>query len=341
MSDYLEIVWSSDEQVEARIRSLGLDFSIKRLASSEIDVQGSRDLQTRFDSQIDEEHALKLAIQIGTSKRVDRLVCLSPLTGFKLALVADGNHRHFTLDDLLKQQLPPDFKFEVYFIDTQDEMLRDLIARSFNCIADKKSLTDEQRIRHIQYMLAKYDVTFADMAAYFGVQEAKVKRELMIFAQREELRKAGIPIDKFNDGHIRELAKIKQNDDLKRKIAHMVAQYQPTIEATGLCVNQAIMAFKTGGETAATKILIDHKKIWVTNFGAKGSGKRLGRRRDFLSLVGTFHTFLDSGPKGAPCENFGDCEINDQHDVSQIRHQWKAITKVMSTMIRDWDASRK
>jgi hypothetical protein len=341
MSDYLKITWTDNKQVENRIRSLGLDFTIRQLKPSEINVAGSRELQTRFETKIDEEHALTLALQVETSKRVERLVCFPSEIGFSGELIADGNHRHFLLDDILKDKLPPDFTYEVYYIDTQDKRLRELIARSFNCIADKKVLSESHRIRHIQYMHDNFHMPIAELAKFFGVREETVNAKLFYAKQRDELHGMDVPADSLKDAHIKEICKIKQNDPLKQKFANLVAQYKPTVDDARLCVNQTIEALTLGGEPEALKMLGVHKKRWIENFGSITRGKRLPKRTTFFSTLEKFYQFLKRTPQAGPFTEFHELGIADEHDVSKARQIWKETKKMMETILRNWDANQE
>jgi hypothetical protein len=343
VSKYLDIEWMGDERVEARIRKLGLDFTVVEIDPSEINVVGSRDLQTRFESRINDDHALNLAIQIESSKKVEYLVFIPGEPGFPGLLIADGNHRHETLtnDLYLSGKLAPGFKLKGYLVKTLDSYLRDLIARSFNCISDKKVLSEAHRIRHIKYLHEVHHAPVADLAQAFGLPLDTVKRELFFDMQREELRAAGVPVNNLTDAHLKEIAKIRQNDPLKQKFANVVAQYKPRVEDARLCVHQTVQALKKGGEPEAIKIIADFRKQWVDSFGAKGKGKRVPQRTALRSALGTLHTFLRRGPKGEPFATFQEMGITDQHDVHQFRQIWKESKKWMDTIIRNWGAEHE
>jgi hypothetical protein len=343
MAKHLKITWIGSEQAESRLRAHGVDFSVVKLRISQLNIPGTRELQTRFDSFVDGDHALNLAEQIENSLQVERLVALVPETGMKGNLIADGNHRLETfINDLyLKDQLPPDFQMECYLVDTQDKYLRDLIARSFNCIADKKSLSVAHRILHVKYLIDTYNKPIAELAKWFGVSAEKIRRELANDIQRNELRGFNVRVDNLTDSHLQEIVKIRQNGPLKVKFAQVVAQYGPTATDAGNCADQMVEALARGGEPAAMQVLVDYKKRWVEEYGSGKSRKKRPKRTAFRSGLGSLHQFLKRGPNGEPYVDFGDLGIKDEHDVAQIRQIWKDIRKCMETLFRNWDAEHK
>jgi hypothetical protein len=344
MSDYLSIEWVDNKQVEARIRELGIEPVVRKYTLAELNVKGSRNLQTRLVSKIDEKLAETLLEQISFNRRIERLVCIPPDIGFSGQIVADGNHRTRVIEWLIELgDLPEDFVIEVYFVDTNDKGIQELVARSFNCIEDKKTLTEAERISHIQYMMTAHanKWSLAVLAKHFGVKEDIVKRELMYAIERQELRAAEVPVDNLTDAHLKEIHKIRQNDPLKHKLAKAVAQYKPTAEDTRLCVNKAVQALTKNGDAAAISVIAEFRQLWADDSSAKSKNKRTPNHTALNSLLGKLNAFLSRGAGDSPFETFEQMGIADTHLVANLRRIWKADKKILDSLFVKWDADHK
>lgn len=347
MSDALELTWVASPQMEAHLKAIGVSFEVKEFAPGEFSLNESKKLQTRFDKRIDETHAFNLAVDIERTKHIEYLVAVSPEIGFKGLLFADGLHRVTAFDEHLEEQLPDGFKYMCYYIDTKDQKIRELIFRSCNCVAVKKCLSHEERVRHIKYMITAYPaMSIADVAVIFHEDPARIQKELSIDQERQDLLAAGIITDALTPSHIQVLQKIKTNDHLKHQFARVAIQCKSNVTQTKQAVDDILKISKKSGEAAAMEQIGKYKKDWLNAVAQSpktpAKGKRAPARTKLFNFVGSFLHFMNTGDgDGKPYQHFPQLDVTDPSDVSNFRAQFKELRKLVEDMGHNWDTRNR
>ena len=344
MSKALDLKWAADPQMEAHFDLTGVHWETKKVKRSEFDIATSRAAQTRFEALIDEDHAITLACDIEQSKLIDRLVCMPAQLGFKGIVIADGLHRERALDIL---EMPPEFVCEIYFIDTQDVKLRELLARSCNTVGHKKHLTKDQVVRHAQEMMSAYNMSMRELATFFHVKESFLSGRLVLESQRKELRDlCMVKEEMLKDGVVKELARIDFSLSLKQRVAQICTKYHRhvTVATARQMVRETIDANKSAGEPVAIQGLANWntRLLEASNKSPKsgGEGRHRPTRARFLTHLNSLDSFLMQGNGGDPFTSMQQLDITDPHDAAKIRKTWKNMRKAMETLFHSFDVSK-
>jgi hypothetical protein len=349
MADQLKINWSANKQMETHLQAIGVKFIVKKLRfPTDFDIPRSREMQTRFEALIDEVHAESLAVSISQTKLVERFVCFPAELGFKGNLIPDGIHRSRGLEILVEMgDLPSEFDCEVYYIDTQDKMLRELIARSCNTVGVKKGLRDDVVVKNAQHMLSTHNMSVSSLAVYFHIKESTLAGRLAVETQKKELSEEGlVDVAKLKISAIKEIAKIKGNKNLKFQTAHLIVQHNQAAngEVVKRIVNQVVQACTDSGEQAAKAALADWKtRLQIASDKRKpatNEGKCRKPRTKFWQYMHTFHNFLLEGNHGKECTTVEHLGFTDPHDVSEARDHWRELWKTMESIWSNYEKAR-
>lgn len=158
-----------DPRVEKVLKENGAQFVLRpRLKMADIDVKTSRERQARIGEEVDEDHALSIAISLEDGAEVPPIVVHKE--GKKYVIV-DGIHRREAYEDLDKVTIPA---YEI--VEPTTKLLR-VLAIELNT-GRGKDLTPAQRLLHAKELVMSGSMNQKDAARRLGVDYNKVQRSV-------------------------------------------------------------------------------------------------------------------------------------------------------------------
>ena len=215
--------WYVNETVELGLHRLGIQFEFKKIPVSKIKRRQSLGNNARMGGEsIDGDHVFNLALaMVEDDAAFPAIVVIKDGTGY---LVCDGNHRIAAAEeaDVLNGRL------DAYVLQTDDKFQADLATRLFNRM-NGAGQSKQESINHVIQLAARYpDVEIKELSELWGIKVDAVYRAIHIQEVVEQLQGKHVNARELSKTHLLELSRIKGNEHVLVRAAHMVTDYSLT-----------------------------------------------------------------------------------------------------------------
>lgn len=336
MPEYLKLRFMDDLKAEGDLSTLGVSFAVQLVPQSKVDLVVSKENKARPEPIV--EHKVEeymTAWRNGAT--LPRLVGYWGKAGF---VIISGIQRDLSIERFIEAgELPPDYEFEAYVVDSDDKMLLDIFPRAAN-VGHGEGLTKDVRIAQAVYCVRNRGMVKTQAAALFAVAATTIGGHMRADKEREELGSAGINLDTVPNSSVEPLAKIT-DIAIKRKVAHLVAQHNPGSEKVLQVAGAIAKAKSQSVQLLHVKEL--EKELSET---ARRSGPtrpsatrqpqapKRPRRDRLIRELRTLADYLDFGMDGEGFTKLDDCQIANPGDKKTIRELNERINFRMTMILK-------
>ncbi len=218
----MKLSWCPDVIAEINLRKLGVVFGVEKIAFSRIDFKESQVNNARIGEPIIKELVSDYRQGMLNGDAFPRPVVHDGKSGW---IVLSGNQRCAAIAELIKEgKLPKSPQIEVYKLEGCDRLLREIIARAFNCYHGGRNAQNE-RLQHAIQAVRNLGMRPAEAARVFMVDPANITRHIRAEKQRTELMRAGVDASRLPTITLDHLSKLPFDQNASRQVATLVSQH--------------------------------------------------------------------------------------------------------------------
>lgn len=196
---------------ELVLEKSGLSYEIRSIKIADIDFGSSEKIlnAARLGEKFDEQHILDLTAAYNGGEDVPTIIVARRPKDARWSIWS-GNHRgRAAKNSTVKEVLAA-------CVVTNDELLWDLMPRSFNRTGSRKSSTGE-RTAHAKHAIKTWGYTTKQAAEWQGLTDTYLRGQLRVDELREACRRVGLPDKRLTNTAILKLGPLAHSDVLLAK----------------------------------------------------------------------------------------------------------------------------
>lgn len=247
-----------------------------------------------------------------------------------------GNQRSTALRELIDEKVfEADSPIACHHVDTDDQMMREIIARIGNVAHGGRSSRDE-RIQHAMYCVRSLSMTSTQASTYFNIPISVITTHLRSEETRRHLQRAGINADEIPMASLDSIRRIP-DDSIKEKLGHLVALHLPNSDRVRDLTNkirrEGTVQERLNHVIQFEKELAAQSKLAAVT-KANPRAPRRPKRDQLLSLLEKLNAFLGDGGHAKPYGSLSDIQFSGGDDVTRAKSLWSNIRRRMDIIVK-------
>ena len=337
MARQLKLTWMADLKLEADLSALSVVCEVESIPFGRIDLKESQYNGARVGDALIHELVEDYKQGMLNGDTFPRIVVRQGPSGF---IVLSGNQRTAAIATLIEEQvLPQTVSLEAYVVQTTDQLLLEIIARSGNVGHGGRSSKDE-RIAHAVYSVRKLGMQTADAAKIFNIAHTTVGTHVRAELKRYELAAAGVDTSQLPNATVDAIG--RANDPpIELKLAHLTVQHRPSAErlkqvSAGIRKSRSHAGRLQKVKTFEKELVQEAHRSQKRTHQSNGASKipQRPRRDRLIRDLRKLTEWLDGGMGGEAFRSLGDCQAADPEDRKVIRDLWGRLDLRMKVILK-------
>jgi len=334
------VTWMRDLKAESTCEQLGLSYETIVLEVNDIDWRESHTNGARLEEPFVPHLIADYKSAMISGDTFPMIVVARGVSG---VVILSGNQRSEAVRRLIDEgKVPATTKIEAYCIDTTDQLMREVFARSGNVSHGGRSDIEERK-QHAIYAHRSLGLTVADAARIFNVADSTINMAIRCANERKSLAESGVPHASLPNSVINEVSKINDHPS-KVKLAHLASRHK-LCESDVRDARKAVNAAKSQkGRNERIKTLETHLKEQCAQQerpGKQAGGRtapktprRPWRDRIIRDLHNLAH-FLEAGRDGEPFTSLAELQVADDKDREAVSNYWARVKLHMAVITKN------
>lgn len=333
----MKLSWSKDLKAESDLTRMAVAFEVQDISLAQIDFAESQINGARIGDPI-VRHLVddyKQGMENGDSFPMP-VVATSKRRG--MYVVLSGNQRTTATKELVDiGKVPKTTSIPCYVANTEDTLLREIIARSGNVAHGGRSDRTE-RLAHAIYCVRSLGLTTLQAAKVFMVSQSVITQHIRADKERDILSESGIDTAPISNSALDQLRLIP-DESTKVKLGYLISAHVPSAERVKQVVSTMKQEKSAEGRLKRVKEFEKelaeqaHAVSRPSNGQASKVPKR-PRRDTLLGMLDRLNSFLEAGPNGRPYTMLREMQFSGGADEKRARHLWSNVRMRMDIVFR-------
>ena len=334
----LNLTWMDDLKAMADLCSLNVMWESEAILFSKIDLRESQHNGARLGDPLVTRLISDYKQGMKNGDTFPRIVVHLTPTGY---VILGGNQRCASISELIDEGfLPKSVKVEAYVVQTSDNLLLEVIARSGNVGHGGRSEFDE-RVAHAVYSVRQLGLPSDSAAKLYEVSRSSIDHHIKADKKAAEYAREGVNVAKLPRSTI--LAVGSANDiGSEIKLAQLANQHQPPAARVAEVAKTVKASRSSGKRLLAIK---DFERELTAEAHRKTNGKpkqngscqkvpRRPRRDRLVRDLERLANWLDTGLDGNRFDRLTDLQVSDKVDEGDVRRNWSRIQSRMKVILQ-------
>jgi len=318
----MKLLWCADLAAESNLRRLGIVFDVGKVPFSKIDFKESQVNGARLGDPIVKELVEDYRQMMLNGDTFPMPVLHPGKAGW---IILSGVQRTAAIQSLIASgDLPKDPQIECYRLEECDQLLREIVARSFNCFHGGRQNQNE-RLQHAIHCVRTLGMQATEAGKLFGVSSQNIGVHVRAEKERDSLMRSGVDASRLPVKTLDYITKLPFDSNAKQQVAVLTVQH----DVPGERVKQVVEKLKTAktqqARTAQIKAfekeLSEQARATAKPKSANGQSKTPSRpRRDkVLYLCERLVEFLENGNDGQSFTTLDQLQFSGDTDTARLK----------------------
>jgi hypothetical protein len=318
----MKLSWCADLAAESNLRRLGVVFEVGKVPFSKLDLKESRVNGARLRDPIIKE-LVEDYRQMMLNGDIFPMPVVHP--GKAGWIILSGVQRTAAVEKLIQSgDVAKDPQIECYRLEECGQLLREIIARSFNAFHGER-IGYSDRLQHAVYCCRALGMSASDAAKVFGLTVSSITLHVRAEKERDALMRSGVDATALPATTLGQIAKLPFDTNAKQQIAILTVQHNVPSERVKTVVDKLKTAKTQQARTAQVKAfekeLADQARATAKPKTSNGQSKAPSRpRRDkVLSLCERLVEFLEHGNDGESFTTLDQLQFSGEADTARMK----------------------
>jgi hypothetical protein len=318
----MKLTWCPDLAAESNLRRLGVVFDVGKVLFSKLDLKESLVNGARLGDPVVKELVSDYRQMMLNGDTFPMPVVHPGKAGW---VILSGVQRTTAVEALIKSgDLPKDPQIECYKIEECDQLLREIIARSFNCFHGGRQNQNE-RVQHAVHCVRTLGMQVTEAAKLFGVSYQLIGLHVRAEKERDSLMRSGVDASRLPVSTLDVISKIPFDENAKQQVAILAAQHDVTGDRVKSVIDGLKKAKTQQARTAKVKAfekeLSEEARATTKPKSTNGQSKVPSRpRRDkVLGICERLVQFLEHGNDGDSFTTLDQLQFSGDVDTARLK----------------------